>query len=306
MNSRNRLFSTIGTVAVFGSVVLAPALTAFAADEETEPNNSMGKAQTISVNTEITGNLTEKSDVDWFKFEITEPGVVTLSFSSDIDKTGDAYWKAGIYDDRGNELIPVKSMYGGKNDPTLNLGLDAGTYYVRVRDRQIDFEPFTTEPYYFTVNFEASDEWETEYNETIATADKLTIGQPMSGTTRVHEDVDFYAFHLDEKANVSVKFGHDRLETDSRYWMISLVDEDGNDIDKVEPLGKAFGMQEIFSEELKAGDYYIRITDYDDFTLGYNQSDIDYGILVETGTSDSSNTSSDGVVRKAKHRNANF
>ena len=62
---------------------------------EAEVNDTIQSANQIAVNTQITGSLSKSSDVDWYKFEVPQDGVISLTFAHDFVDSSYEYWRTG-------------------------------------------------------------------------------------------------------------------------------------------------------------------------------------------------------------------
>lgn len=114
-----------------------PVKTAHAASSsESESNNTAATANTISVNTTISGNLSSSSDVDWFKFTVSNDGYIYIDFKHDILSSTNTYWEFEIFQSDGvthyDNCYSAWSVKGNENLSTNKLGIGAGTYYLRV------------------------------------------------------------------------------------------------------------------------------------------------------------------------------
>ena len=91
-------------------------------------NNSLGKANTISLNTTYKGQIAENDEKDFYKFNLSTSGKIKLSLQADIDTL---YY--GIYDKDGNE-IKHHYMYHDYSTNKISyseeIDLASGTYYL--------------------------------------------------------------------------------------------------------------------------------------------------------------------------------
>ena len=87
-----------------------------------------------------------------------------------------------------------RTIYGNQATTDLPaIGLSAGEYYLRIESTNY-FYAKSRDTYGICVNYETSDLWEKEFNETIVTSNKISPNVEISGTIRSDSDVDWYAF----------------------------------------------------------------------------------------------------------------
>lgn len=113
---------------------------------EIESNNTLYDANTIPVNTEISGNIYESGDEDYYSFSLDEPSKVTL----DLPKIGtDSWWVFKLLDENGARVTEeIEYTFGSDFAGDVGtLRLPEGTYYIRISEWNC-----TDEDYKFTVN----------------------------------------------------------------------------------------------------------------------------------------------------------
>ncbi len=88
-------------------------------------NNATSGAATIPFNTDVTGRIDVGSDVDHYRFVITNPGTITLSLT-----TLPANYNLRLVNSAGTIL--VTSANTGTTNETINYTAAAGTYFARV------------------------------------------------------------------------------------------------------------------------------------------------------------------------------
>ena len=114
--------------------------TAESADQyEQEYNNTVENANSISTNSTYTGNISENTDVDYYKFTLDKKSKVKLKTTVPRQST-DKLFTFGIYKSNGtSKMAEVKS---GTNPTayTTEKELDPGDYYVLVKKGDADVE----------------------------------------------------------------------------------------------------------------------------------------------------------------------
>lgn len=101
---------------------------------EFENNSTQETANLIEVNKVYNGQLLSKQDVDWYKVEIAEIGILTINFLLNADTDANYIsggWNIYFYD---KDMNVVRSYTGVKSEILSNdISFDAGTYYVKVQ-----------------------------------------------------------------------------------------------------------------------------------------------------------------------------
>lgn len=267
-------------------LIFAVNFTAFAASRESENNNDFTKADLISVNETVTGNLANGDDSDWYKFTLSKPGYVSVSLDHVISATTNRYWCIQIFQADGvtgvNGYNAQWNVIGSENFVTNNVGIDKGTYYIRI----FPYSGYTyvTTDYNLTVNFTASAAWETESNSSYEKADKIAVNKEYSGCISGGDDVDWYCFTLDSDGVISVDFNHVISANDSSLWEMHLYRSNGttglNDSDTYWRIKGSENLNTC-SIGLSKGDYYIKITPYS----RYSPDSTDYKFKVNFNSS---------------------
>ena len=189
---------------------------------ETESNDTFSSADTIPVNTLITGSSHSGSEEDYYKFTLNAPGAVDIQLTHDAISGREMYDEYTVYfynSTNGNDLFYFYSTGGDKTVTSTKIGLPAGDYYVLV-----DGGYYNTGTYGLKVNYEQSNTWEQEVNSTATLANTISVNQSYAGTVITSSDADYYKFTVDNDGMVSLNVKHDGisgLET-SRCYRIYL------------------------------------------------------------------------------------
>ena len=99
---------------------------------ETEPNNTIATADTITSGQSIKGQSSSYSDIDYYKVVMSSAGTLSLSWTGDSD-----IWDHDVafVDGLGN-VLAEKELYS--SGTLVNEVASAGSYYVRVEDSHDD------------------------------------------------------------------------------------------------------------------------------------------------------------------------
>ena len=225
---------------------------------ETEFNDSISKADPISVNTYYNGMIRNSSDEDYYKFTLPSAGYVTVGFKhAYIDSTLD-YWRVQIIDIEQNLYSQLDHAGNIETEETsIRYGLPAGTYYVKITDYY-----FSNEDYQFVINYTQSSVWETELNNSITTADPINLKTYYYGNLRNSGDDDYYKFELPRDGYVTVSFSHGYVESSNDYWYVQILDSSQKTYLEKKYPGNVKKETESFKCGLSAGTYYLKVSDY--------------------------------------------
>ena len=227
---------------------------------ETELNDRFEYADTISTGRTVYGSTREPYEYDWYKFSISKPGMVQLSFSNQQASRGG--WDVTLTDANTKEITSydfdatTASRLGGK------IGLPAGTYYVKVYS---DYNSHGLQ-YNFKVNYTASSNWETELNNVFENADPITLGKTIYASSMDGYEKDWFKFSLSKTTKVQVFFNNDQ-HSDGR-WTVTLTDSNAKEISsyRFDASNKGGSTPTM---TLSKGTYYIEV--YPNYACdGYN------------------------------------
>ena len=132
----------------------------------------MSTADILTSGQLITGQLSTKSDDDYYKLDVSNAGTITLKFNSTYNDYD--YHDVSILNSSGQEL--AGKILGGGSDEKLYAEVDtSGSYYVLARDGSyyLDIEEYNITATYSTT----SGMRETEPKSSISTADTIQLGK---------------------------------------------------------------------------------------------------------------------------------
>lgn len=243
-------------------------LSVFAASES-EPNNKKDQATSISVNTNVTGSISDSNDADWYKFTLSQAGAISVSFSHTTLSSTNYYWDIYIYQTDGTTGVEgSSSVYwsvpGNENITTCEIGLSIGTYYIKIAPYSSSRRDSST--YTIKVNFKQSSNYEKEVNGKTTTATQISTNQDYYGAINSGNDVDWYKFTTQSDGKISISFSHDILASTNTYWEVYVYNIDG--VTGIEGSSSVYwsvpGNENITTCEIgvPAGTYYIKIEPY--------------------------------------------
>ncbi len=239
------------------------AVSAFAAQEK-EPNDTIVTANTISVNTVVNGTTHSNDSIDWYKFTINQDGYVWLDFTHDYGADSHnvyLYSYDGTNDKKHMDFYISNSQ---EKKSSAKQGLSAGTYYIKV-----DCYSYCTTNYSLKVNFKAANDWEKEFNDTIVTANTISAGKTVFGSTHSNDSIDWYKFTINQDGYVWLDFTHDYGADSHNVYLYSY---DGTNDKKHMDFYISNSQEKKSSAKqgLSAGTYYIKVDCYSYCTTNYS------------------------------------
>ncbi len=269
---------------------------------ETESNDTYEEADEIVVNVPVKGSMRTSGDNDWYKVTVPENGYVSLKFDHEYIESGKNIWKAYLYDEDRNELVNDSYAGNKKSSQGGNVGVPAGTYYVKIVKSPGRFDPWSNVDYMLTVDYASSGEWETEFNDTFEDADEINVNKTVKGSMRTSGDNDWYKVTVPENGYVSLKFDHKYIESGKNIWKAYLYDADMNELVNNSYLGNKKSSQGGNIGVL-AGTYYVKIVKspgrFDPW------SNVDYMLTVDYASSGEWETEFNDTFEDADEINVN-
>jgi len=255
-----KYFYIVTSKNIFGESVESMEINATPFSDPSPSNNdSPDDATKINFNQEYQENISSRSDVDYFKFQIYSPGniVVKLSHETIMSSTA-TYWKAYLYNENTfDSHLNSLTLKGSNRISTFQEGLPIGTYYIKVTDIS-----YSSDNYYLTIEFEPSDLYEKSPNDSIATATEIDLNKEYTGNISSSSDIDYYKFILNKSDTVTISLSHETLSASTAtYWKIFLYGED--DIENAISTLTLKGSEKssYLQEYLTPGNYYIKLKD---------------------------------------------
>ena len=103
-------------------------------NNEIEPNNTPGQAQSLSKAQTVSGFISYQDADDYYKINLTQPCKLSLQLTSRIDRVQLRWLNSELQEMRANDWIGS----GSDTTPCIHsdsIDLEAGTYYIRVHKR---------------------------------------------------------------------------------------------------------------------------------------------------------------------------
>ena len=245
------------------SAVLLAVFLSFAvyAANESEPNNSMLQANSISTNGTVYGNISVDGDEDYYKVTLPSSGRLSIKFNSFMQ-----YYSVVIYDANGdevwfaddNEWVSTTQM----RSDTHTTDLESGAYYLKVNGYHYRNDSWysSTGNYNFTLSFAASGANVAEPNNSIAEAQAISFDSAVKGQIAVNDREDYYAVTLPSSGRITLKFN-----SFMQYYSVVLYDTDGNELwynDDNEWVSTTQKRSDTHTIDLESGTYYLKVNGY--------------------------------------------
>lgn len=237
---------------------------------ETEQNNTIATADNYDrLGQTITGSISSASDTDYYKIISTTKGY--LSFQLQHDKVSgrlstDIY-SVAVCDAAGNTLYTMTSKKDEEKTESINFGLDAGTYYLKVSGIQymdasgsLTVQGANGETYKLKVSWTNADNWESESNDDINTADTMTSGKAVYGSLYGVSDSDYYGFQTTKDGYIVINLQHSKVTgwQNKAIYAVTVCDTSGNSIYEMTSKAEDEATDSI-KLGLSAGKYYIKV-----------------------------------------------
>ena len=165
---------------------------------ESEPNNSIEQANSMSLGQIFDIKISPKKDVDWFKVDLQEQGYLTVQ-ASQIPDNLKLQARFSLYQEW--EATKDKSLKTWTYLPAVLHMKDPGTYYFAIIDDYGDAESDQNIQIRadFVKEFDAS-----EFNNTANQAVEITNGQVKDIAIYPTGDVDIFLFNADKQGYLKV------------------------------------------------------------------------------------------------------
>ncbi len=228
--------------------------------EKENGNESFENAASVSVNKQYQGSINRNTDNDYFKFTISENGLIYINFQHQNLLDNQEYWIAELYDTNTQE-ISSWSFWG--TDTSINackIGLSSGTYYLRIigGDFRYDYSHrFDTCDYKFQVKFFETNYSEKELNDDFKNATTIKLNKSYTGTINDSRDNDYYRITLSKKMTITLTFANKKVVDNNEYYVFKVYDNSTNELSST-PIYGAKSTTKI-NMTLATGTYYIRI-----------------------------------------------
>ncbi len=220
-------------------------------------NNNISSAISISLNTTYKGQIAENDDKDFYKFNLSSSGRITLSANAYIARS---YYN--IYDTNGNNVWDSGDRDWNSTTEKLALNeiidLTSGTYYLSID------EWYHTGNYDFKISFTSASESfkETGFgtNNNISVANSISLNTTYQGQIAVNDDKDFYKFSLTSSGTINLTVNAYLDRTNYYFYDASGNEVWCRDYQYWDSNNKKLNLSE--SIYLSAGTYYLCVEEW--------------------------------------------
>ena len=213
---------------------------------ESEPNNQPDQADEIRTDTLYKGNNVKKEDGDYYTFEAEENGFITISF--DHKKEAEAH-NITLLDGDRKEFGKLRVEKDQESFLSQEISVNKGTNYILVESEA------NQDPYTFSVNYLAAEDWESEFNNQPDQANPIENDAIYHGSNVSKEDADYYTFTMDKDGEISIQFSQ---EKDVADHTLSLYDSEKKEIRSL-TIGKDKDKMTSEKIKVKKGKNYIMV-----------------------------------------------
>ena len=300
MKKTRKIISLLLSILMIITTISALSITSAAAYYESEPNDSISTADSISTNSTVYGVSNTVGDDDCYKFSLSSQGYITITMNHaqlDSAKYDTNYWKVYLYDTNWDQMFDWTFDARYSSNSTEKIGLPAGTYYL-----DIDYG-FGVQgvDYNFKVNYTQSNYWETESNDSRTKADNISVNTTYYGVSNTVGDDDCYKFSLSSQGYITITMNHAQLDSakyDTNYWKVYLYDTNWDQMFDW-TFDARYSSNSTEKIGLPAGTYYL------DIDYGFGVQGVDYNFKVNYTQSNYWETESNDSRTKADNISVN-
>ena len=283
MKGMKKVISVILSLVIIFSAVSANMIQVYAGTvTEKEDNNSTDKATVFTTGSTVSGKLSSASDTDFYSFTVSKSGYVEIKFTNTVLTNSDSKWALNIYN-ADNLVNPIHShvISATKGTTTLpKIGLTSGTYYIKISDGYRNYGYVNNVQYSIKVDFTATEYWESEFNSSFETADKISFSNSYGGYLYDASDKDYYEFTIANNGYIELDFINPVLTNSDSKWLVTVYKyADAYDAIHKHTVSGTQGKTELPKIGVTPGTYYITVED------GYRNygyvNNVEYSINVD-------------------------
>lgn len=191
----------------------------------------------------------EDDETKVFQFTVPQAGNIDIEIKH-TNPVEDKTISLSLYD--SNNAV-IFWDYRGSNVTLPTYSTDGNrTYYLKVKEITA-----WDASYYVTIHFQTTTDWESENNDTTATADAITVNQTYKGTITEKDSCDCYKLYIPGNRKVSVKFGPTQVDGENHEWNVYLLNSKNESARIVD----CSGINQTYTTYLKKGTYYLKVED---------------------------------------------
>lgn len=231
---------------------------------EIEKNDSSENATEICANETKIGIMTKASDVDWYKYNMTENGTIKIGFESDSSNAPEKLklgWDINVFEE--NDLgTPVVSFSSVKSSfVTYDLPYSESVLYIQIKRHNFMDDSIAGCVYHLSVTSNESESWEVENNNTYTKANLIELNREATiyGNLTNSKDVDYYKVHVLENGDIDFSITNTNDDLLEGGWSMFLY---SNNLSSPEASVTNVCGSDGFTKTLKPGNYYLKVVPY--------------------------------------------
>ena len=215
-------------------------------DDDFECNDRFNEASVVTLGDTIVGTVLDEGDEDYYRIEFPRTGLLVAQ----IVVPSNIYPNLTLFNEDQEE---IKTVQGSQGTTTTFVGkiCDAGTYYLRVKDRFSD--NFSTEIYRLTPVLDTLDVY--ECNDQFTDAALVELGDTIIGTIQDEGDQDYFRIDVTRTGVLSAQIS----VPSNLYPNLTLFDED--QVELVSIQGGQGITTTLTNQFCSPGTYYLRVRD---------------------------------------------
>ena len=225
------------------------AYTIHASFEAVEHSDTRSGATSLSLGGPLPGQIATRDDVDYFKVQVREFGVLTVYTTGNLDTKGTLETSDG-------SSLATDDDGGNGDNFRIEFYLSAGTYYVKVEGVGSNTGDYTIHASVLSEGDDHSDTW--------SGATSLSLGSSLPGRIATRDDVDYFKVEVGQ-AGVLTVYTTGNLDTEG-----TLEGSAGNRLER--DLWSGNGDNFRIEHSVSAGTYYVKVegrmpSDTGDYTI---------------------------------------
>lgn len=221
---------------------------------ETENNDTADSANIIEQNQAYSASLSDKNDVDYFRFTLEQPGEVHVRLEGSGEGSKQSCYYVQLIREADGKLLTTGEMTGNSSE------MDTGAVYVSAGDYVIRIEKGTAwlgMEYQVTAEYTQLEGIEQESNDTPETATVIPVNETVKGSIGTDGDVDCFRFTLEQDAVIQPELTIDPLESSGKAHVVSLLK--GTEALLTVNIGGKESSKQLQPLALQAGTYTLRL-----------------------------------------------
>ncbi|MEH7305128.1 Ig-like domain-containing protein, partial [Neobacillus drentensis] len=244
---------------------------------ETEGNGTLSTANLLDLKSdpvaEVIGTIDGAYDEDYYRFDLASPGKVKI----DLSVNQITRHKVSLLSSNGTIIESWNTKFMDSNDlvTMIDIGLAPGTYYVKISF--FSNTELVNKPYTLKVGYTESSTSEQEINNTVDTANNISLNTPIMATISGYHDDDFYQINIPKDTTLTLLTTRAASTYSVKFFSLdSSVNQSVNTEE-----GDTITLTNLMDVKVKAGTYYIQVKPlsigsirFDRYTLQLIEKDI--------------------------------